>query len=317
MLHQALGRVRPAVQQHVLHQHLQLRFNLLVHLQHPGIHNAHVHARRDGVIKKRGVHRLAHFIVAAKAERNIRNAAAYLGMGQVGLDPARGIDVIHRIVVVLLHASGHGQDVGIEDDVFRRKSDLVHKHVVSALADADFFLVGRGLALFVKGHYHHRRAILQHRCRVPAKLLFPFLQRDRIHNALALQALQPCLNHFPFGRVHHKGDLGHLRFAGQQLQESCHGRDAVDHPLVHADVNDIGAILHLLPRHAHRFFKFSFLHQPGKLRRTGHIGPLANHDVDAGLLGKWLRSRQTERLRRRHHVHVLGHAHLPLSPCRA
>ncbi len=162
-VHQALGRVGTAVEQHVLDQHLQLRLDLLVHLEHAGIDDAHVHARRDGVIEKRGVHGLAHLVVAAKAEGDVGDAAADLGVRQVGLDPARGVDEVDRVVVVLLHAGGDGEDVGVEDDVFGRKADLVDQDPVGALADADLLLVGRGLALLVEGHHHHRRAVLEHR----------------------------------------------------------------------------------------------------------------------------------------------------------
>ena len=185
---------------------------------------------------------------------------------------------------------------GIEDDVFGRKPDLVDENPVSALADADLVFVSRSLALLVEGHHHRRRAILQHRGGVLAKLLFAFLQRDRIHDALALQALQPGLDDLPLRGVHHERNLGDFGLAGQQLQKARHRGDAVDHALVHADVDDVRAVLHLLPGHADRFFVFAFLDQLGELRRTGHIGPLADHDVDAGLLRERLRSRQTKRL---------------------
>ena len=294
VLYQALGRVGTAVQQHVLDQHLQLRLNLLIDLEHPGIHDAHVHAGCDGVIKKRGVHGLANFVIASKTERDVRDAAAHLRVRQVGLDPARGVDVVHRVVVMLLHAGGNGEDIGIEDDVFGRKSDLVDQDPVSALADADLVLVSRGLALFVEGHHHRRRAIFEHCRGVLAKLLFAFFQRDRVDDALALQALEPCLDDLPFRGVHHEGHFGDFGLARQQLQEACHGRDAVDHALVHADVEDIRAVLDLLPGYAYRVLIFALLDQLRELGRTGHIGPLTDHDVDAGLLGEWLRSRETE-----------------------
>ena len=40
--HQPLGRIGPPVQQHIFHQFLQLRIDLLIHFQHAGIHDAHV-----------------------------------------------------------------------------------------------------------------------------------------------------------------------------------------------------------------------------------------------------------------------------------
>ena len=194
---QPLRGIGPPVQEHILDQILQLRIDFFIDLQHAGIHNTHVHARGDGVIQKRCVHGLAHFVVAAETERDVRHAAANLRVRQVLLDPARGADEIDRVVVVLLHARGHGEDVGIEDDVFRRKIQFVHKQAIGALADADFLLVTRGLALFVKGHHHRGCAVLQNRPRVLAELRLALFERNRIHNALALHAFQAGLNHFP------------------------------------------------------------------------------------------------------------------------
>ncbi len=55
---------------------------------------------------------LAHRVVAAEAERHVRHAARHLGARQVLLDPARGVDEVHGVVVVLFDAGGHGEDVG-------------------------------------------------------------------------------------------------------------------------------------------------------------------------------------------------------------
>jgi hypothetical protein len=44
--------------------------------------------------------------------------------GRFCLDAARRLDEVHRVVVVLLDAGGDGEDVGVEDDVFRREADL-------------------------------------------------------------------------------------------------------------------------------------------------------------------------------------------------
>ena len=88
-----------------------------------------------------------------------------------------------------------------------------------------------------------------------------------------------------------KGTLATLRLASQQLQVASHRGDAIDHPLVHADVDDIGAVLDLLPGNADRLLVLAFFNEFGELRRTSDVGPLADHDVDAGLLlGEGLRS---------------------------
>ena len=71
-----LGGVRAAVEQHVLHQLQQVLGNLLIHLQHAGVDDAHVQPRPDGMIEERRVHRLAHDVVAAEGEGDVADAAA-------------------------------------------------------------------------------------------------------------------------------------------------------------------------------------------------------------------------------------------------
>src|ERR1700722_377578 len=288
MFHQAFCRVWAPVQQHVLHQHLQFRLNLFVYFQHPGVNDAHIHTRPDGVIKKGGVHGLANRVVASKAERDVGDAAADLRVRQIGLDPARSVDEVHRVVVVLLHAGGNGQNVRIEDDILGRDTDLINQNAVGAFADANLLLEGRGLALFVEGHHDYRSAIFKHASGVLPELVFALLQRDRVDDPFALKAFEARLDDFPFRGVDHEGHLGDLWFARQQLQVTSHRHHAVDHALVHADVDHIGAVLDLLPGDAYRLLVFALLNQLGELGRTCNIGPLADHDVNAGLLSERL-----------------------------
>ena len=240
------------------------------------------------MIKKCGVHGLANLIIASEAERDVGDATAHLRVRQVGFDPARGVNEVDRVVVVLLHTSGNGKDIRIEDDVFGGETNILDQDPVGALADADFVLVSRGLALLVESHHYHRRAIFEDGRRVPAKPFFAFFQRDRIDNALALQTLQSRLDDLPFRGVHHKGYLGDFGLARQQLQEACHCVDAVDHALIHADVEDIRSVLDLLASDADSRFVFADFDQLREFWRTGHVGPLPDHDVDAALLREWL-----------------------------
>ena len=93
-----------------------------------------------------------------------------------------------------------------------------------------------------------------------------------------------------------KGTLATSGSLAEQLQEARHGGDAVDHALVHADVDDVGAVLDLLAGDADGFFVLAFLDQLGELRRAGDVGALADHDVDAGLLGEGLRAGEAQGL---------------------
>jgi hypothetical protein len=67
-LDQPFGGIGSAVEQHVLDALAQLGRYLLVHAQLSGVHDAHRQPGADGVIEKRGVHRLAHRVVAAERE---------------------------------------------------------------------------------------------------------------------------------------------------------------------------------------------------------------------------------------------------------
>jgi len=58
------------------------------------------------------------------------------------------------------------------------------------------------------------------------------------------------------------------------LQESRHGHDAVDHALVHADVENVRAVLDLLAGDAYRLFILSLLDELRELRRAGDVRSL-------------------------------------------
>ena len=81
------------------------------------------------------MNRLPYRVISTKTETHIADAAGHLGARQVLLDPAGGFDEINRVVVVLFDAGGNGEDVGVEDDVLGRESDLVDQDAVGALAD--------------------------------------------------------------------------------------------------------------------------------------------------------------------------------------
>ncbi len=297
VLDEALGGVGAAVEQHVFDEDLELGLDLLVDLEHAGVDDAHVHAGGDGVVEKGGVHGLADLVVAAEAEGDVGDAAADLGVGQVGFDPAGGVDEVDGVVVVLLHAGGDGEDVGVEDDVFGREADLVDEDAVGALADADLLVVGGGLALLVEGHDDDGGAVLEDRARRCARnLSSPSLSEMELTMPLPCRHLEAGLDDLPLGGVDHEGDFGDLGLAGEELQVAGHGGDAVDHALVHADVDDVGAVFDLLAGDADGLFVLAFLDELRELWRAGDVGALADHDVDAGLLGEGLRAGEAERL---------------------
>jgi hypothetical protein len=145
------------------------------------------------------VHGLADLVVAAEAEADVADATADFGVRQVLFDPAGGVDEVESVVVVLFESGGDSEDVGVEDDVFGREVDLVDEDAVGALADADFFVVGGGLALLVKGHDNGSGAVLLDFEGAFFELFLAFLEGDGVDDAFALEALEAGLDDFPFG----------------------------------------------------------------------------------------------------------------------
>ena len=123
-LEQPVGRVGAAVEDHVLAQLAQLRVDVVVERELAGVDDPHVHAGLDGVVEEHRVHGLAHRLVAAEGERQVRHAARDVHERHLLLDAPRRLDEGEPVAVVLLDAGGDREDVGIEDDVLRREADL-------------------------------------------------------------------------------------------------------------------------------------------------------------------------------------------------
>ena len=201
-----------------------------------------------------------------------------LRAGEVLLDPAGGLDEVDAVVGVLLDAGRQGEAVGVEDDVLGREADLVDEDPVGALADLLAALEVVGLALLVEGHHDRGGAVLAAQAGLLAELVLALLHGDRVDDRLALHAAQAGLDHLPLGGVDHHRHPADVGLAGDQLGEAVHRRDAVDHPLVHVDVDDLGAGLDLLRGHGERGVVVAGLDQVAELRRAGDVGALA--DVD-------------------------------------
>ena len=121
---QPFGRAGVAVEDDVLADLAQLGIDVVIDDHLPGIDDAHVHAGLDGVIQEHRMHRLAHRLVAAERERQVGDAAGDMRVRQVLADPARRLDEIDAVIVVLFEAGRDRKDVRIEDDVFRREVEL-------------------------------------------------------------------------------------------------------------------------------------------------------------------------------------------------
>ena len=284
-----VGGIGAPVQDHVLDALQEIPGNLVVDLEHPGIDDPHVHSGAGGVIEEGGVHGLPHHVVAPEGKGNVGNSSGDLGVGQVLLDPPGSLDEVDGIVVVLLDPGGHGQNIGIEDDVFGREVYRIDEDAVCAFADADLVLIGCGLSLFVESHHDPRGPIAADDPGLLLEAALALLERDRVYDSLALETLQSGLKNLPFGRVDHERDPRYVRFALQQLQEPGHHGHSVDQSLVEADVDNVGAIGDLLTGDLDRLLQSILLDQFAETGRTSYVGAFPDHEeigvrvVDIGI----------------------------------
>ena len=224
--------------------------------------------------------RPAHRLVAAEAEADVRHPARDPRVRQGGLDDPRRLDEVDGIVVVFLDPRRHGEDIGVEDDVLGRKTDLVHQDIVGAGADLDLACGRIGLSNLVKGHDHDGGPVAQAFDRLFAELGLSRLHRDGIDDRLALDAFQTRLDHLPFGAVDHHRHPGDVGLGRDQVEEGDHGRLRIQQALVHVDVDDRGPGLDLLAGDVERCAIVALNDQLPEFGRAGDVRPLA--DVDEG-----------------------------------
>ena len=215
------------------------------------------------------------------------------------LDPAGRLDEVAPVRRVLLDAGRDGEDVGVEDDVLGGEPDLLGEDPVGPFAHRRTPLQAVGLAVLVERHHDHRGAVLAAQPGVLDERLLALLERDRVDDRLALHALEAGLDDLPLGGVDHDRDPRDVGLARDQLEEAVHRADAVDHPLVHVDVDDLGAGVDLLAGHRECGVVVAVLDQAAEPGRAGDVGPLADVHEQAGLVdGERLEAGQAQRTHR-------------------
>ena len=243
---EALCGVGRAVEEHILDEGEEVFRDLLVDGELAGVDDAHVEAGFDGVVEERGVDGFADRVVSLEGERDVAHAAAHAGVREVFLDPAGGVDEGLGVFIVLLDAGADGEDVWVENDVFGREADFIDEGAVGAFADFGFALERVGLALFVEGHDDHGGSVGANEAGLLFEFFGTFLEADRIHDALALDAAQAGFEDFPFRRVDHEGNLGNIGLGGDEVQIFCHRGGTIEHAVVHVHIDDLRAGLDLL-----------------------------------------------------------------------
>ena len=226
------------------------------------------------------MHRLAHGLVAAEGEGEVGDTARNMDERHTLADRAGGLDEIDAVIVVFLDPGRHGEDVRVEDDILRREADRFRQQLVGALAYLDLALVAVRLARLVEGHDDDRGTVVADQPGLVKEVLLTLLERDRIDDPLALYAFQPGLDDLELGGIDHHRHLGDVGLGGDEVEELDHRPAGIDQPLVHVDVDDLRAVLHLVARDGERRRVVARGDQLAELGRAGDIRPLA--DVDEG-----------------------------------
>ena len=271
-----VGRVGPAVEDDVLDVLEQVGRDVLVDDELAGVDDAHVEPGPDRVVEERGVHRLAHDVVAAEREREVRDAAARARARAALLDQRQRLDERLREAVVLLDPGRDGEHVRVEDDVLRREA-VADEQVVGAAADLDLALDRVGLALLVERHHDDAGAVAPDPARLLEERLLALLEADRVDDPLALDALEPGLEHGEARAVDHDRDPRDLGLGRDQVEERRHRLLAVEQVGVHVHVEDVRAAAHLLERDVDGALVVVRLDQPAEARGAGDVRALADH----------------------------------------
>ena len=165
------------------------------------------------------------------------------------------------------------------------EAGLLREQVVGPVGDRDLAVGGVGLALLVERHDDGRGAVLPAERGVLEEGLLALLERDRVHDGLALDAAQAGLDHRPLRRVDHHRDRADVGLGGEQPQEARHRRLGVEHRLVHVHVDQLGAGLDLLAGDLDGLLEPILEDQLRELPRAGDVRPLADVDEDVAGLG--------------------------------
>ena len=146
------------------------------------------------------------------------------------------------------------------------KPTCLDQQLVGALADLHLALDRVGLADLVERHHDDAGAEALDVSGLGEEVRLPFLQADRIDDALALDAFQSGLEHRPLRAVDHHRHARDLGLGRDVVEERGHRLLGVEHALVHVHVDHVGAAADLVHCDADGLGVVVGLDQTGELR---------------------------------------------------
>ena len=262
---QTIGSIFSPVQDHILHQFQQILRDLVVDQEVSSVDDPHIQTGFDGMEKEGRMHGFPDKIVPPEREGKIADTAADTGIRKVFLDPFHGADEIHRIGVMFINPGGNREDIGIKNDIFGQETHFFGKDIVSPAGDHDTAFERGSLTLLIEGHHDHRGAHLFQKASMFPEFIRSFLQTDRVDDRFPLDAGERRNDHRPSGRVDHHRNFGNIRIGSQHVEEGGHRFFCIQHRFIHADIDDLGSVFHLLPGYRKGLFVILLPDQAGEL----------------------------------------------------
>ncbi len=179
---------------------------------------------------------------------------------------------------VLLDAGRHREHVRVHDHVVGREAGLADEQVVRPSEDLHLAFDRVRLAELVERHDDDRRAERAHRACLLQERLFALLQRDRVHDTLALNAAQAGLEGREARAVDHDRETRGLRLGREKVQEGRHRLLGVEEVGVHVHVEQVRPASYLFECNVDRALEVVRLDQPPEPCGAGHVRALADHD---------------------------------------
>ena len=271
LAYQPLSGIRIPVQNDIFRLLFQVRFNVVIYLQHARIHDTHIQSGIYGMVEKNRVHGLANRIVTPECERQVGDAARSICTRQIRLDPSHSLDEVDSVARVFGNACSDRKDIDIENNILWRDVQSFREQPVSSPADFCFPVKCGCLSLFVDGHHHHCSPESVYFFCLFQERLLALLQAYGVYNAFALSVFQTRDNGVPMRRIDHQRRLRHSRVVGNVSHEFLHAGAAVQHRLIHVYVNDGCAVLYLLSCNLKTCLIVSGCYQPCEFSRARHV----------------------------------------------
>ena len=152
----------------------------------------------------------------------------------------------------------------------------------------------------VERHDHDGGAVTAQQPCLPDERLLALLERNRVHDRLALHAFQPGLDHRKFRGIDHDRDAGDVGLRGDEIEKRRHRLLGIEQAFVHVHVENLRAVLDLIARHGERGGIVAGGDELAEARRAGDVGAFADiHERNRRRQREGFEAGETEPLRDR------------------